>query len=607
MPRLRKKSIDNKGYITPPIPPEGDFVYFCVPCPNEPQNIENFLGAIQTLALWSNYKRTDDKRGKRIADIWRDIYIDLTYSEEICKSTDACRKYGLQSPRITWFPENPFSPNEDIPEGYTYHPYTVVNDSVLGTLISQWGFGYKVGDVYTDLTKIPIATWLPTFIENLGNLPSFTITDLVGTGVVKITLLNIVQGGRALIQVDNAFNPLNLRIVELNKELSLPVPETETPIVVEVEINTEGTHEVKVTFVPTVDVELIPVFFGGGVRQIEICGFGVTEVFDPCCPETNEVNYQNYVINQQFIQQQQALLDDGDTAASFNAPENFDTDSGDSGGDVAARRYALCRLVKQYIATELYNQALPLAYASSAIAALINFVAFGNPLGGMISHNLQNLTTSMLQGMLNDCQAITDVACCMIDGLSGQPTTIDAIAHSLDGCGFTFPSNAAQIAGMVANSNRDAANARAFIAAMRKSFDDAKAGSGGTEADCNCECCEPGQITLGDFAGTGCQITYIGNCVFKFYQPNPVMSGGNPYYWFSFQDVNSKCLFVENTLDPDHPTDSVGTNTTIVTCDGISHNFVGGFEGGDSCIRSAHWFGAQTTYYKIHERTTPCP
>jgi len=172
-----------------------------------------------------------------------------------------------------------------------------------------------------------------------------------------------------------------------------------------------------------------------------------------CCPDDYQVNYNTYYQNQYIYQQYLKMLDDGDTAASFDAPENFDSDGSDTGDDVTARQYALCRLVKQYVATALYNQALAITYAASAAAALTRFLPFPAPIQGVISDAVQDMTTDALQGLLDDCAAIQDVACCMIDSLQGQPTTLAAIQTSLDDCGFDFGSNRSQIAAMVDRTN----------------------------------------------------------------------------------------------------------------------------------------------------------
>lgn len=85
----------------------------------------------------------------------------------------------------------------------------------------------------------------------------------------------------ALVSVDN---PVDLgdiiagiigegiESIDLNQDIiSLP-PETATEIIIEVEIATEGEHTLYIYFLPTVDDSLIPLNFGGGLREISLCG-----------------------------------------------------------------------------------------------------------------------------------------------------------------------------------------------------------------------------------------------------------------------------------------------------------------------------------------------
>jgi hypothetical protein len=598
MTRKTVNRFEHKGYITPPIPPVDDFVYFCIPCPNEPQNIENFLGAIQTLTKWNNYKRTDDKRGKIIADIWRDIFLELKYSIDPCyHEQDECNFLPPYSDRISWFPENPFTQNETIPDGYRYHPYTVVSNDIISTVVSQWGLGYKVGDVYTDLSKFPLETWLPDFISNIGNLPSFTVNDLVGRGVVKLHLLNIPQGGRAFVQVDGVVDLLNLELVELAKDFSLvPTsipPETQVPIVIEVPIETDGTHNVKVTFVPNVDDSFIPIFFGGGLRAVEICGFGETNVnTDPCCPENNEINYQTYRLQQITYQQTLQMLDDGDTAASFNAPEKFDSDPSDTGDAVTARANALCRLVKRWIATALYNAAAANAYVASVASAIAQNLPFPAPISGMISDAVQDFTTSTLQGLVDDCQAQMDVACCMISALQGQDTTLENLSTSLDGCGFTFGSNQAQIAGMVSNYNKSENAGRAFIAIMNEEFKAAKSGIGATGSDCDCGCCD--KAALIPYGGYGTTITHLGGCNYRIVQMGITDPAHGGMSRAGIQDQYGRPIKADYP-DAPYTVQSVAGSTVHGICgdpDYLGDNFGGGFVPSQRMSNVEWWVGS---------------
>jgi hypothetical protein len=134
---------------------------------------------------------------------------------------------------------------------------------------------YNKGDVIVNFAAINLEpAW------NLDNTPRIELC-LEGSGVVEIHFLNIVQGGVALISVDN---PVDLGdiiggiigdgidSIDLNQDIiSLP-PETTEEIIIEVEIATEGEHIVYIYFLPTVNDSLIPLQFGGGLREISLCG-----------------------------------------------------------------------------------------------------------------------------------------------------------------------------------------------------------------------------------------------------------------------------------------------------------------------------------------------
>lgn len=74
----------HKGFPVPETIDPEDRLYVCLPVPNEPTHISNFLGALFELMRWTNYRRTNDTRGKQTADVWRDIWEQITFSEEGC-------------------------------------------------------------------------------------------------------------------------------------------------------------------------------------------------------------------------------------------------------------------------------------------------------------------------------------------------------------------------------------------------------------------------------------------------------------------------------------------------------------------------------------------
>jgi len=424
-----------------------------------------------------------------------------------------CRTIALNDSMISWFPESPYNPDEEIPEGYTYHPWTITDTSILGTIISMWGFGYRVGDVYTDFTKLPAASSWEDVFANLGNMPSFTITGLEGTGTVKIHLLNIPQGGRVLVQIDDAFNPLALTLAELNKDLISFPQETLTAFIIEVEIDTAGTHAVKLSFLPTVDDAFIPIFFGGGIRSIELCGFGVTDMPENCCDETNQL----LTTNNAYLAQVVSLLQGGFKLVPINSgvvpdaiatgecvPTNYDSDGDDAGGEIALRAAALCYVIHCYVTEILYKACLAIGVPSLLLDSVFpDHATMPQALHRIIIDYPPQLTlVALIENLASAGIPSSMVECAMLASLRGKLNVFSTFRDSVTIFGG-FGSLVVPIAGLVRFQNQSVDNWHIFNDAL------AEAMSMPTEVaayECICEldvdCSEPLQLIIIDGRGT---------------------------------------------------------------------------------------------------------
>lgn len=78
------------------LPAVNDAPHICVTLsiPGDEESISNFVGAINTLALWSNYRRDILKRGKDIATVWKQIVLDIQFED--CDAPPPVRG-GLES------------------------------------------------------------------------------------------------------------------------------------------------------------------------------------------------------------------------------------------------------------------------------------------------------------------------------------------------------------------------------------------------------------------------------------------------------------------------------------------------------------------------------
>lgn len=68
-----------------PLPKVNDAPHLCVTLsiPGDQESISNFVGALSRLALWNNYRRDPDKRGKEIAQVWKGIIESIEF--DYCK------------------------------------------------------------------------------------------------------------------------------------------------------------------------------------------------------------------------------------------------------------------------------------------------------------------------------------------------------------------------------------------------------------------------------------------------------------------------------------------------------------------------------------------
>ena len=191
----------------------------------------------------------------------------------------------------------------------------------------------------------------------------------------------------------------------------------------------------------------------------------------------------NILINQLY----QLQLQQADTGSvSSYAPQAPDTtyssDSGDTTPELQMQRSdALCLAVSSYVDTilnELKTKAAALGLVTGAVGAV---TAVSLPMAGLIITFIGSAVAGMLEAIANDEQAVEDVKCCMLQGLTGQEITLENFAAALGGCGFDFGSGSAQLSAMVNSYNQEIANFRAFNVALGQAMPSASL------ADCECE------------------------------------------------------------------------------------------------------------------------
>lgn len=244
--------------------------------PNHPDYIKLFLRAVRMLEVQRNYARDETMTGAKIVtEQWRDRTITplieaLANSTGSCGVDGECLAYPPFASFISYSPQNPYTDPDLIPEGFEQPPFFVNGKDPAHDLPN-----YNKGDVILDFGSINIEpSW------DLEKTPRIELC-LEGSGVCEIHFLNIVQGGAAIVSLDN---PVDLGdiiagiigdgidSIDLNQDIvSLP-PETAEEIIIEVEVTTEGEHTIYIYFLPVVNDSLIPLSFGGGLREISLCG-----------------------------------------------------------------------------------------------------------------------------------------------------------------------------------------------------------------------------------------------------------------------------------------------------------------------------------------------
>lgn len=166
-------------------------------------------------------------------------------------------------------------------------------------------------------------------------------------------------------------------------------------------------------------------------------------------------------------------LDDG-TIGSFapGYPDvGWDADSGDeTQAEKDRRQAALCWAVAQYIAEVLRQAAAYVGELATIIQVLGGILAFLNPPAGFALSTLGLLTKTFFQALIEDPAAVSNVICCMYDGLTGVPVSFASFRESISDCGFEFGSNEAQIAGVLGQLNTDETNYRLFVRFVAKSY-----------------------------------------------------------------------------------------------------------------------------------------
>lgn len=270
--------------------PEGDI---CVPLfiPNDPDYVKLLVRAIRLLELDRHYERDENHSAIIVREQWstRTIspLIEALASDNGCTAQEnvACDYFPTWHSSIEYIPYNPFSEEDDgLHLDYPIAPFfrfaridtwfpDWIEDYFFGEI--EHATGYRENDVFVSFFS------LPTLRNPFNGLDYPTIKIIVnGAGLVRLRLLSVPNGGRALITVDDTpdigdifnavFSPTD-KIVELNRDLLAFPPETDLDSIEEIELSENSEHKIYITFLPVINDE-IPFFqMGGGFRGLDVC------------------------------------------------------------------------------------------------------------------------------------------------------------------------------------------------------------------------------------------------------------------------------------------------------------------------------------------------
>lgn len=363
-------------------------------------------------------------------------------------------------------------------------------------------------------------------------------------------------------------------------------------------------------------------------------------MFDPCCPEELALLEQIRNLNQQIVDNQVTQIADNVTvinnqyqniiqnaqntynnafSSSTNAyfqnqlfwtgepksmgqdvPDTTFTSSSEDDGDTmtASREDTLCAAIRGFMdyVIFMHTQNVNLAAASGAAAIAAGLALAGATVGisaavGFGTAVLTGITANIWNTAVNDKSAQRKVACCMYDGLKDAPIDLASFKVAIQDCGFENNTNESLIAANIYNEMQTERNFMAFCRSLQENAQH------GNSQDCMCFCDD--DIVLYDYYPHGIIITPMGECVYKFYQPNPVYEEPAievPRYYFSAKDIGARCLKWENSDNPLYPTQAT-SDYWITNCEGVEGNGVGGFEG--ASYKQVRWRGGQTQYYKV--------
>lgn len=210
-----------------------------------------------------------DESDEIIWQLIKVVHQPITLEDE----EDECINFLPSAPFVSFLPQNPYNEPDLVPSGYLVPPFRVNSDFGYPEL-----FGYHATDVMVTPDSIPyLGGW--DALLGLG-FPTIKLS-VRGQGQIELDLLSATIGGYAIVKVGSPPNIIDIIdgvvetgvvIVDLNQDaVALPI---ESDLIISEEINIDALDgtDVYIVFVPKIDDSLTFLGFGGGIRQIGLCG-----------------------------------------------------------------------------------------------------------------------------------------------------------------------------------------------------------------------------------------------------------------------------------------------------------------------------------------------
>jgi len=416
-------------------------------------------------------------------DIAHELELIWANPNEYGVSEDFCLDYETaDSSMINYYPMDPFTEPEELPDGYLMPPFWVFGD-VLPEFIGDWFddllediTGYLPTDVLSTIGSFPI---LGDWGDIVGaNLPRFDIT-VDGKGTLELHLLSVPFGGRALITIDEIPDIVDILagawlesdwLVDLDRDYTSIPPESLEVMVVEYPIETTGVHTVYVTLLPVVNDSLVPLSFGGGLRQITWCP---DEIPDEPCEDTtipeiisDDTYFENEYVPKVFgeFYSQTAAQTAAQSAIYDDTPQSVAPDVPTSAPD-AIEKNALCYAVNRFV--ELYaSQKLCLIQSQNWLESFLSDLAeaandFYDAASLMLPFYNANIFSCFIDDdaamtALQDDVAIEELACYLYDELKTAVMSQANFDAAILDAATTLTDEAQEIACLMQNdSNED--------------------------------------------------------------------------------------------------------------------------------------------------------